>query len=317
MTVNAHPVGFSQTPAVAGWPKISVVTPSFNQAQFLERALQSVLSQTYPHLEYLVFDAGSTDGSPAILQRFEAGLSYWRSGPDRGQSDAIDRGWRQSGGEILAWLNSDDFYYPQALGHVATLFRSHPELKVLWGAIAIVDEREQWLRLKPARRLTAADLLLWKAVPGQAAAFIRREVFSTLGGPRLDLHYVMDWEFWLRILLHYPPSSIGLTQQVLAGARDWSGAKTRNAAGRDALEVRRVLQELFAGGELPQELRKLRRSALARTWWRQSKDELAAGRRRHALASLAKAVALSPPAFPPLKILRQFSRIFRNAPGMG
>ena len=291
------------------WPKITVVTPSFNQAQFLERAIRSVLSQNYPNLEYFVFDAGSTDGSLAILKKYDKRLTYWTSEADRGQSDAISKGWSMATGDVLAWLNSDDFYYPGALEEVGRIFGADSELKMVCGSVALVDAAERELYVKQPAAVAPEILLPREDLPPQAGAFIRRDVFDRLGGPRLDLHYVMDWELWLRVSLNYPASAIAHSNKVLAGDRQWSGTKTLNAAGRDAAEGRRVLQELFGSNQLAPALRALERVALARTWWLQSKGELKKGLRRSAFLSLSKAVQLAPRSFSPLKVLKQFKRI--------
>src|SRR5262245_964599 len=130
------------------WPKITVVTPSYNQGQFLERAIQSVLSQNYPNIEYFVFDAGSTDDSVAILRKYNKRLTHWASETDHGQSDAILKGWKMATGDILAWLNSDDFYYPGALHEVGRRFNAAPDLKMLCGCVALVDESGRRIRVK-------------------------------------------------------------------------------------------------------------------------------------------------------------------------
>src|SRR5688572_19009118 len=188
-------------PLTNTWPKITVVTPSYNQGKFLERAIISVLSQNYPNLEYMVFDAASTDGSAAILKKYNKRLSYWTSATDRGQSDAISKGWSMATGDILAWLNSDDFYYPGALHEVGRMFNVDANLKMLCGSVALVDEKERKLRVKHPARVAPEILLPSAHIPAQVGTFIRRDIFDRLGGPRLDLHYVMDWELWLRVSL--------------------------------------------------------------------------------------------------------------------
>jgi glycosyltransferase involved in cell wall biosynthesis len=295
--------------ATNAWPKITVVTPSFNQGQFLERAILSVLSQNYPNLEYFVFDAGSTDGSLAILKKYDKRLTYWTSEADRGQSDAISKGWSMATGDVLAWLNSDDFYYPGALEEVGRIFGADRELKMFCGSVALVDAAERKLHIKQPAPVAPEILLPREDLPPQAGAFIRRDIFDRLGGPRLDLHYVMDWELWLRVSLNYPSSAIAHSNKVIAADRQWSGTKTLNAAGRDAAEGRKVLQELFGSNQLAPGLRALERVALARTWWLQSKGELKKGLRRSAFLSLSKAVRLAPGSFSPLKVLKQFKRI--------
>jgi glycosyltransferase involved in cell wall biosynthesis len=291
------------------WPRITVVTPSYNQGQFLERTLQSVLSQNYPNLEYFVFDAGSTDKSVAILKKYAKRLTYWTSETDRGQSDAISKGWGMATGDVLAWLNSDDFYYPGALHEVAKMFTADPNLKMVCGSVALVDENERKLRVKRPVPVAPEVLLPAANIPAQVGTFIRRDIFDRLGGPRLDLDYVMDWELWLRVSLNYPRSAIAFSNKVVAADRQWPGTKTLNAGGKDAIEIRKVLQELFGGTRLAPDLRALERVAFARSWWRQSKGELRKGLRRPALASLGKAVCLAPTNFSPVKVLRQVRRI--------
>jgi glycosyltransferase involved in cell wall biosynthesis len=293
----------------ASWPKITVVTPSFNQAPYLERTITSVLEQNYPNLEFFVFDAGSNDGSAEIIRRYANRLTHHEIGPDRGQSDAINKGWRRASGEILCWLNSDDYFLPGALYAAGRVFLEDPRVAMFCGTIAIVDPAERLLRHKIPPALSAERLLPWGGVPGQAAVFLHRRVFDALDGPRLDLHYVMDWELWLRVLLAYGSEAVRCSEQVLAGAREWPQAKTVTAAGRDAVEVRRVLDELFTGDRLPAPLRSQRGRAYARTWWRQSESEAAAGLKREAWRSLCRAARLAPNAFSVTKYLRQLLKI--------
>lgn len=299
---------------LAPWPRISVVTPSFNQAPYLERTISSVCEQAYPNLEYFLYDAGSTDGSAEIIQRHAREFSHHEIAPDKGQSDAINKGWRRATGEVLCWLNSDDYFYPNALRVAGKAFRENPQLVMFCGTIAIVDMQERLLRHKRPPELTVERLLPWGGVPGQAAVFLHRRVFEELGGPRLDLHYVMDWELWLRILLAYGPERVRCSEQVLAAAREWPQAKTETAAGRDAAEVRRVLDELFASSRLTEEVRSLRARAYARTWWRQAESEAAAGLRRAAWRSLGRAASLAPTAFSVTKYLRQSWKILSAEP---
>lgn len=293
------------------WPRISVVTPSFNQAPYLERTLTSVLDQQYPNLEYLVYDAASTDGSDAIVRRYAARLAHHELAPDRGQSDAINKGWRRATGEVVCWLNSDDYFHPGALHAAGEAFRDDPHLLMFCGAIAIVDVKERPLRVKRPPLLSVEGLLPWGGVPGQAAVFLRRSIVEQIGGPRLDLHYVMDWELWLRVLLTQGAEHVRRTDQVLAGAREWPQAKTVTAAGRDAEEVRRVLAEIFSNPDLPSHLRPLEARALARTWWRQSESEAAAGLQRRAWESFLHAARFAPTAFSVTKYFRQIYRIIR------
>src|SRR5258706_6083465 len=122
------------------FPRISIVTPSFNQAAYVDATIRSVLDQRYPNLEYIVVDGGSTDGSVDIIRRYEDRLTYWVSEPDRGQADAINKGLARATGEIRAYLNSDDLYLPGALLRVAAEYRAHPDADIICGVCRVIDE---------------------------------------------------------------------------------------------------------------------------------------------------------------------------------
>jgi glycosyltransferase involved in cell wall biosynthesis len=291
---------------------ISVVIPSLNQARFLERAIKSVLAQQFPGLELFVLDGGSTDGSVEIIRRYESHLTYWNTGEDAGQSDAILQGWTRATGGILAWLNADDYYAPDAFKRVVSTFENDREIVMACGVLAIVNETGDVLRLKKPPRVTAEHLLPWGTVPGQPSVFLRREVFEKLGGPRRDLHYVLDWEYWLRVALNYPASAICYFDEVLANATEWKLSKTCQAAGRDAAEVDRVLRELFDRNHLPPALAVLKKKAFARQWWRRAESESAAGKRSEALTSFVEALKLAPLEFSCTEIVRQSVRIYRT-----
>src|SRR5437016_7897009 len=128
---------------VNSYPKISVVTPSYNQGSYLEKTILSVLNQEYPNIEYIVIDGGSTDNSLDIIKKYEKHLKYWVSEPDRGQSNAINKGFSHATGDLLTWLSSDDYYMPGALWALATMAMAHREASVFVGAGRIIDERSE------------------------------------------------------------------------------------------------------------------------------------------------------------------------------
>lgn len=197
-------------PATAGqadtgaekWPRISVVTPSYNQASFLEKTIRSVLLQGYPNLEYIVMDGGSTDESCRIIERYAAHLHHWESRSDRGQSHAINRGFEHATGEIYAWLNSDDYYLPGALFCVAREFATvSRETGVLVGDGRLVNDRGEVLYIPQVPELTRQALLNWLTWGDflQPAAFFRSAAWQQCGPLREDLHYCMDLDLWLRM----------------------------------------------------------------------------------------------------------------------
>jgi glycosyltransferase involved in cell wall biosynthesis len=181
-------------------PKLSIVTPSLNQAAFLEQTIRSVLDQGYEHLEYLIVDGGSTDGSVEIIERYTDRLVWWVSEPDEGQTDAINKGLARSTGDIVAYINSDDYYLPGAFEEVVTALNSS---EALWavGAARFVDSEDRltevWRPRQPPASRDRWILYPW-GVP-QAATFWRREAFQRHGAFRRDMHYVFDTEFGLRL----------------------------------------------------------------------------------------------------------------------
>lgn len=179
-------------------PKISIVTPSYNQASFLERTLESVFDQRYPNLEYYVQDGGSTDGTLDVLRRYDDQLTGWASRPDNGQSNAINIGFSKTSGEIMAWLNSDDILLPGALAFVADLFSRHPEIDVIYGHRILINEADmeigRWM-------LPQHDdnILSWADFIPQETMFWRRRIWEEAGG-KIDesLDFAIDWDLLLR-----------------------------------------------------------------------------------------------------------------------
>jgi glycosyltransferase involved in cell wall biosynthesis len=201
-------------------PRISLVTPSFNQAPFLEQTLRSVLEQGYPNLQYGVVDGGSTDGSTDIIRRFQRQLDYAILEPDHGQSDAINKGLRRADGEIVGWLNSDDTLLPGALTRVGEYFTTHPQCQWLIGCCQETDGQGQPTRLlQPQGTFTLAGALIRRGgfnVP-QPATFWHRSIIEHLGFLDPSLHYCMDFEYWCRMLAAgFVPD---LTKAVLATYR--------------------------------------------------------------------------------------------------
>ena len=201
---EASPVLPERMTEASGWPKISIVTPSYNQAEFLEETIRSVLLQAYPNLEYVVIDGGSSDGSIEIIQKYEPWLSYWVSERDRGQSHAINKGLRRASGDILGWLNSDDYYLPLALSRIAEAWLCNPTAVAWAGHCRLVDRTGRPFDRKMARVGTRRDFADWwhGAEIAQPGCCFSRGAFERLEGIREDLHFTMDVDLWIRLAEH-------------------------------------------------------------------------------------------------------------------
>ncbi len=178
--------------------KLSIITPSYNQARYIEETIQSVHAQGYPHLEHLVIDGGSTDGTLDILKQYEHTLR-WVSESDEGQADAINKGFKQATGDIVTWLNSDDVYLPQALHRVGDFFSQHPAVDVIYGDYHLIDQNGEVLLRKKEIPFDHDILLYGLDYISQPTTFFRRSVFDKVGYLDDSLHYGLDWEYWLRM----------------------------------------------------------------------------------------------------------------------
>lgn len=183
-------------------PRLTVITPSLNQAKYLERTLRSVLDQDYADLEYIVMDGGSTDGSVDILQRYDDRLAYWVSEPDEGQSWAINRGIERSTGDVIAYINSDDYYLPGAF-EAALPYFENPSVRWVAGASDSIEPdgtlENHWVPAPPSGSRVSWVRGPWY-VP-QVSSFWRRDVFDEYGLLREDLNFVFDTEFGVRLAL--------------------------------------------------------------------------------------------------------------------
>jgi glycosyltransferase involved in cell wall biosynthesis len=224
-------------------PLVSIVTPSYNQASFLEETIQSVLDQTYPNLEYIVIDGGSTDGSVEIIQKYAQRfgdahrLAAWVSEPDRGQTDAINKGFARAGGEILGWLNSDDSYLPQAVEEAVDFLQQHPQMGMVYGDANLIDEHGQILGAFPARQTDYSRLRRGVVHIPQQAAFFRASLWRQVGPLDASFYFAMDYDLWVRLAkiapLHYTP-------RLWANFRLHGGGKTMLADDRCWPEMLRV-----------------------------------------------------------------------------
>jgi glycosyltransferase involved in cell wall biosynthesis len=180
-------------------PLVSIVTPSYNQARFIEETIQSVLGQDYPRIEYLIVDGGSTDGSVEIIRRYADRLGWWVSERDQGQTDAINKGFARANGEILAWINSDDTYLPQAVSQAVAALQSHPQAGMVYGDANLIDEHGAVLGKFPARQTDYRRLRQGYVHIPQQAAFFRADLWRKIGPLDPTFYFAMDYDLWVRL----------------------------------------------------------------------------------------------------------------------
>lgn len=224
-------------------PKISIITPSYNQGQFLEQTIQSVLLQNYPNLEYIIIDGGSSDNSLEIIKKYEHHLSFWVSERDSGQTEAINKGLKRATGDIIAWINSDDIYLPGVFNIVADHFQKHSNVEMIYGNAEIIDENGTFLFHK---KEISFDKYMgicfgFGLLISQPTAFWKRTVFDKVGYLNESLQYDMDGDFWSRMAFLCQMEHI---DQLIAQARYHRDAKTvRNFAQRGTLHLEESIRE--------------------------------------------------------------------------
>ncbi len=222
------------------YPLVSVITPSYNQGRFIEQTIQSVLKQDYPHIEYLVVDGGSKDNTIDILRKYEDRL-IWISEPDRGQTDAINKGFSIAKGEILCWLNSDDTYEPGAIQKAVEIFLDNPDVMMVYGEGNEIDENGNFIQRFPATQ----KFDLWKLIYVwdyilQPTTFFRKNIFDKI--PLLDtnLRWCMDWDLWIRIGSKF---RVAYIDHVLANSRIYSKTKTGSGGIKRFQEIVSVIRK--------------------------------------------------------------------------
>ena len=220
-------------------PLVTVVTPSYNQGRFIAATIESVLSQDYPHVEYIIMDGGSTDDTAAVVQRYAGRLTFV-SEPDRGQSHAINKGFARARGAYVAWLNSDDVFLPGAIAHAVAALRDHPNAGAVYGEGFQIDEAGNVIsRFAVTQRFNLWKLLNLSDYILQQTVFFRRSVFDDVGLLDESLHYGMDWDVLMRIGLRYP---LVYVPHEMGAIREYPTAKSFAGGAKRARELAAIMR---------------------------------------------------------------------------
>ncbi len=272
-------------------PIFSIVTPSYNQAAFLEQTMRSVLEQDYPAIEYLVADGASSDGSPEIIRRYSGRLAWWVSEKDKGQAEAINKGFARVTGEYVAWLNSDDLYLPGALRAVAEAFAAHPEVGLVFGDVVSIDGEGQPFNVMVFGPRGLDELLCFNII-SQPGVFLRRSVLAQTGLLDESYHYLLDHHLWLRAAR--AAGTLYLPQR-LAAARFHAEAKNVAQAAAFGREAFRIIDWVQEQPDLQEDYRRLHRRIWAGAYRFDGRYLQDGGQPRAALAAYWHSLAAHPP----------------------
>jgi glycosyltransferase involved in cell wall biosynthesis len=268
-------------------PLVSVITPSYNQAAYLEQAMRSVLEQGYPALEYLVVDGGSKDGSTAIIKRHSDRLAWWVTEKDRGQADAINKGLRRAKGEIIAWLNSDDLYMPGTVRKAVETFQKHPRAAMVHGDVLAIDGKGDPINLMRYGDWGLRGLMRFQII-GQPAVFMHRSALQKAGFLDLEYHYLLDHQLWLRVAQH---GDIAYVPETWAKARYHLQAKNVAHAAEFGAEAYRIVEWMRKQPGLTRIFQEDERKIMAGAHRFNARYLLDGGKNREALCAYKKSLS--------------------------
>jgi len=275
-------------------PLVSIVTPSFNQGQFLEKTILSVIEQDYPNIEYIIIDGGSTDGSVEVIRKYENRIKYWVSEPDKGQADAVNIGWQMASGEILGWINSDDIYAPGAVSLAVSTLLKNPAIGFVYGDAQIIDIDGHKMGIRKSHPFDYKKLATFDLVPSQPTVFLRHSLFESVEPLDISLQMSMDTDYWFRIGRVTKGHNIPHT---IACMRMHSEAKTSKRYNEFLADSLTILHKIFGDPTLPKDIRVLRAKAFSHAYYGAAGRAYQAGVRRQILPLSLRALCTYPNPF--------------------
>ncbi|MBK9600271.1 MAG: glycosyltransferase [Anaerolineales bacterium] len=270
---------------------VSIITPSYNQAAYLEQTILSVLNQDYAPIEYIVVDGASKDASVEIIKKYADRLAYWVSEKDGGQAEAINKGFARATGEIIAWLNSDDYYLEGAVSAAVKIFEANPDVVLVYGNMLAVDEHGKTFNTLTYKQLTLEDLLCFQII-GQPAVFMRRSALQKTNSLDATFHFLLDHFLWIQLAQH---GRILHANQTWAAARYHAEAKNRAKAAEFGREAFRILDSVMQDKKLAPVLATVIRRARASAHRVDARYLLDGGQPTAALSAWMCALFIHPP----------------------
>ncbi|KAA3655802.1 MAG: glycosyltransferase [Chloroflexi bacterium] len=263
-------------------PRVTIVTPSYNQAEFIEETIRSILLQGYPNLEYIIIDGGSSDSSIEIIRKYEPWLKHWVSEPDSGQSEALNKGFGHATGSILTWLNSDDRLQPGAIQAAVEFFLQHPNVGIVYGDYNIIEASGELLGSYKSPDFDLHHQIVRQLIT-QPAAFFRGIVWDQVGPLNTKFHYIMDRDFWTRAALTFPIVHMGA---LIADVRFHDKSKTVAQTVNFLLEERQFLDDFFSLPNLPAQIKDFESQARGANYFSTGREYLRGQNKKEARNAL-------------------------------